>query len=103
MTAIGHLLDPIKADPLSVTQRRQLALRQVETSLGYFDPGSIEELGDRDLPACLRALADAIEKSQLDGKLISVRGNGFTKLEDRRMHVTVSIDLAAGVRKEITV
>lgn len=88
---------------LTVPKRRQIALHQVETALGYFDPGSIQEMGDRDLPACLRALAVAIESKQIDGRLISVLGNGFTKPEDRRMHVMVSIDLATEVRRELTV
>jgi hypothetical protein len=79
-----------------------LALPKPGGVLGYFDPGSIRDLGDRDLPACLRAVAADLESGQLAGRLIDVRGVGGARM-DSRAHVILSVDLAAEVRRTIHV
>src|ERR1700722_2274209 len=98
-----HLCRDWKADRLARCDEQRMGLKTTQTALGYFDPDSIRQLGDRDLPACLRALADTIAVGHVDGRLLSLHGNVFNKPTDRRVHVVLSIDLATEVRRELTV
>lgn len=61
-----------------------------------FDPDSMREALGRDLPNGLRALADAIEAKDIEGQLCSVKGTAlFQHWRDTRMHIHVTLDLAA--------
>ena len=62
-----------------------------------FDPDNIRIALERNLPEGLRALADAIEAKQIDGRLTSIQGNGFVHWRDTRAHLKVVLDIAAEV------
>lgn len=72
------------------------------TEMAVFDPGEIQALLDRDLAAGLRALADAIERGDVDGRLIDAQGVGG-RANDARAHVMVRLDIAAPVVKWLRV
>ena len=62
-----------------------------------FDPDEIRNVCRQNLAQGLRAIADALDAGELEGKLLEVRGNGFVSWRDTRAHVVVAIDLAAQV------
>lgn len=68
--------------------------------VSIFWPDYIRQAAEKDLPACLRELADAIEAKQVDGRFIALRGSGFQHWTDKRAHVHLTIDIASEVRKE---
>lgn len=75
-------------------------LQPTTPSTVIFTPGEITAAMDRNLPAALRELADAIEAGKIDGKLIDCNGNGFTAKNDTRAHLLLRIDLAAEIRRD---
>jgi hypothetical protein len=58
-----------------------------------FEPDSIRESLQHNLVDGLRAIADAIERGELDARLTAVNINGWAK--DDRVNVVVSVTLSA--------
>jgi hypothetical protein len=94
-----HLCRDWKAERHERISAAMVATKPTRSVL-TFDPDSIRSMAETDLPGCMRALADAMDASNLDGSFRSLRANGFTHWADRRAHVLFTIDLASEVFKQ---
>jgi hypothetical protein len=88
------------AEDVMTSAKKIVELQQTTPAISIFTPDEIQAALDKNLAAGLRQLADAIEASAIDGKVIDCRGNGFTGPKvDARAHLLLRIDLAAPIRQ----
>ena len=66
-----------------------------------FEPESITHALQANLVDGLRAIADAIERKEIDSHFIVCRPHGFTPMWDDRMHLVIQFGVAAKMVKDV--